>query len=175
MIGCTSLLAESGIHWTQPGHAGSGFGLRSTVRSRTTPTLSTYAFTSATGPVGHGSPGHVTSATRSARTGPAGPVAPPSGAGSRDLVQRGRGWVVSARSQLPTYKLLVTVTWRTEGGDVFPALALAPVLLVTQHQTANQSSSPGDQQVPTNEFLVSARESTGLSPIGVFRKPFFRH
>jgi hypothetical protein len=52
-------------------------------------------------------------------------------------------------SQLPTYKMLVTVT---EGGGVIPALALAHVPLVTRHQTANQSSSPGDKQVPTNEF-----------------------
>jgi hypothetical protein len=41
-------------------------------------------------PVGHGSPRHVTSVTCGACTGPAGPVAPPAGAGSRDQVRRGR-------------------------------------------------------------------------------------
>ena len=68
------------------------------------------------GPVGHGSPHHVTSATCGARTGPAGPVAPPAGAGSRDPIWRGRGGDVILRSRFPTYKLSVTVTWRTEGG-----------------------------------------------------------
>ncbi len=48
---------------------------------------------------------------------------------------------VIARSRLPTYKLLVTVTWRTK--DVFPVLALTPVPLVRQHQIGNQLSSLG--------------------------------
>ena len=90
------------------------------------------------GPVGHGSPHHVTSATCGARTGPAGPVAPPAGAGSRDPIWRGRGGDVILRSRLPTYKLSVTVTWRTEGGRA--PCPLAP-------SSAARDATPNSHQV----------------------------